>query len=68
MRDFFKEAENYDRAAYEKALGEYNKSDAEYKARCESAKKAGKPKPGRDWLEAIAPNEISPRYHFRSPT
>lgn len=68
MRDFFKEAENYDRAAYEKALGEYKKRDAEYKARCESAKKAGKPKPGRDWLEAIAPNEISPRYHFRSPT
>lgn len=68
MADFFKEAAAYDRAAYEKALAEYKKKDAEYKARCEIAKKAGKPKPRRNWLEAIAPNEMSPRYHFRSPT
>ena len=68
MGDFFKEAESYDRAAYEKSLAEYKKKDAEYKARCAAAEKAGKPKPGRNWLEAISPNEISPRYHFRSPT
>lgn len=66
--DFDKENAEYTPDAYQKKLAEYKETMRKAKEEDEKLKEEGKPAKKRSWLFGIAPNPISPRIDFQTPS